>query len=895
MTQSTAQKPQYNKEDNKAVAHTPMMAQYHALKEQYPDSILFYRMGDFYEMFFDDAIAASQCLDITLTKRGKTDGTDIPMCGVPFHSYEPYLAKLIRAGFKVAICEQSETPEEAKKRGGYKALVMRDVVRVVTQGTLTEDTLLSPRDNNYLLSLCDMGGSYGLAWLDVSTGEFLTQQADQNQIAAAIERISPSEILLQDKIASQNFLSHHKNILTPQSSSLFDFQNAQKKLEGLFGVETLESFGALTRPEISAAGALIDYVVRTQKGKLPHIDKIRQMMFGDVMEIDPATRRSLEITRTQQGERRGSLLDCMDKTLTSGGGRLFQSRLSSPLTNLSDIIKRHDEVEFFVKNNDWRDALRNILVSMPDLERALSRLSVGRGGPRDLGIIRDALSISENVRSYLVSANISILQDFTNDLSQNGKTQILKDTLTAGLSDILPFMARDGGFIRDGFAPDLDHLRALQSDSKRMIAALQSKYRDITDINLLKISYNKVLGYFIEIPSRHADKLMVKSDDLSNPFIHRQTLANNARFTTPELSELERDISNAGEKSLALEHKYFDDFLAQIINCSENLGVISRAMAALDVTLSLAELAATENLIRPTIDDSVAFDIVGGRHLVVENALRKLGSSFIPNNCSLNPDQKLWLLTGPNMAGKSTFLRQNALIAIMAQMGSFVPATSAHIGIIDKCFSRVGASDDLARGHSTFMVEMVETATILNQASEKSLVILDEIGRGTSTYDGLSIAWAALEYLHDINKCRAIFATHYHELTSLQSKLKTLQCYSMKVKEWNNDVVFMHEVAKGAADKSYGIHVAKIAGVPSPVIARANEILDRLTNQGSSNPSLRLNDDLPLFHAHKTVNSTTETSILVKRLHDINPDDLTAKEALDILYILKDLAKKQVQ
>lgn len=891
MVRSTALKA--TNDDTATATHTPMMAQYHALKKQYPDMLLFYRMGDFYEMFFNDAIAASECLDITLTKRGKNQGEEIPMCGVPYHSYEPYLAKLIRSGFKVAICEQTETPDEAKKRGGYKALVNRDVIRVVTQGTLTEDTLLSARDNNYIASLCETGGTFGLAWLDVSTGEFLSQSLSKDQISAAIDRINPSELLLQDKLAAQDIFSQQKNILTPQPSSLFDSQNALKRLETLFGVGTLESFGALTRPETAAAGALIDYIARTQKGKMPHIARLRQLSFGDVMDIDPATRRSLELTRTQSGERRGSLLDCIDRTVTGAGARLLQARLSAPLTNLATITKRHDEIELFLKAPDVRDTLLNLLREMPDLERALSRITIGRGGPRDLGMVRDALIIAENLRGRLLLGNRPLLQNFADAIAQTTNTQALKDILNAALDDTLPMNDRDGGFIREGFAPELDHLRSLRDESKRLIAALQSKYREATDINLLKISYNNVLGYFIEVPSRHADKLMVKSTDGSNPFIHRQTLANNARFTTPELSELERDISSAGEKSLAIEQKYFAQFVADVSNVSENLGLISRGVADLDVAISLSVLAKEKNYARPVMDESTSFDIKGGRHPVVEHALQGTGTAFVPNDCTLNPDQKLWLLTGPNMAGKSTFLRQNALIAILAQMGSFVPAESAHIGIVDKCFSRVGASDDLARGRSTFMVEMVETATILNQATPRSLVILDEIGRGTSTYDGLSIAWACVEYLHNINQSRAIFATHYHELTNLQSKLKTLACYSMQVKEWEGDVIFMHAVKAGAADRSYGVHVAKLAGIPDDVIARANEVLELLNSDTKTNPAKRLNEDLPLFSATPKPEAQAKPSEVETRLKDIDPDTLSAKEALDILYALKDLANNK--
>lgn len=877
--------------EDDAPSHTPMMAQYHALKAQYPDCILFYRMGDFYEMFFDDAVKASECLDITLTKRGKNEGNDIPMCGVPFHSYEPYLAKLIRSGHRVAICEQTETPAQAKERGGYKALVNRDVIRVVTQGTLTEDTLLNARENNYLASVCDMSGQYGLSWLDLSTGEFLVQPVAKDQIGAALDRINPSELLLQDKLAMDEAFTQQRDILTPQPSSLFDSQNAQKRLETLFGVGTLESFANLSRAETAAAGALIDYVARTQKGKMPHIFRPRQITFGAVMEIDPATRRSLELTRTQTGDRKGSLLDCIDRTATGAGARLLQTRLSSPLTDLSEISTRHDQVETFANETALRETLRQRLRHMPDVERALSRLTIGRGGPRDLGMIRDALDLIETLRALLLSFGTPVTDHFATILRVDHPCQKIKDTLKSALAETLPMLDREGGFIQTGFAADLDHLRSLRDESKRVIAGLQTKYREDTGINLLKISYNNVLGYFIEVPSRHADPMMVKKENAANPYIHRQTLANNARFTTPELSELERDITSAGEKSLSLEQRLFAQFVGEVCNNSDHLGSLARAIAELDVALSLAELAIELNYTRPIMDSSFSFNIEGGRHPVVEASLHKSGGMFVPNDCNLNPNQKLWLLTGPNMAGKSTFLRQNALIVILAQMGSFVPAKAAHIGLVDKCFSRVGASDDLARGRSTFMVEMVETATILNQATERSLVILDEIGRGTSTYDGLSIAWACVEHLHDVGKCRAVFATHYHELTNLKSKLPTLACHSMQVREWNGDVIFMHAVQPGAADRSYGIHVARLAGLPPAVITRAGQVLELLNKGEHSGALTRLADDLPLFQA-APIATKQSVSELELRLATINPDTLAPREALDLLYELKTLLAK---
>ncbi len=882
--------------------HTPMMAQYLTLKKQYPDCILFYRMGDFYEMFFEDAIQASQTLDITLTKRGKTEGTDIPMCGVPFHSYDSYMAKLIREGFKVAICEQTETPAEAKARAkaagkpASKALVNRDVVRVVTQGTLTEDNLLDARENNYLAALSEIAGQYGLAWLEISTGDFYVQAVHEKLIAPALERINAREILIADKMVQRESLfdifAPYQQIITPLSNSLYDSQNAEKRLETVFGVGTLDAFGAFSRAEISAAGTLIDYVERTQKGKVPHLKRPNQISGGENMEIDAATRRNLELNRTLSGERKGSLLHTIDRTVTASGARALQLRLSAPLTDINALHARQDEVEIFVNQTSLRDSMRDYLKQVPDMERALARLSVDRGGPRDLGALRDGLYAAETIIALLLQTKEAPLKNITQNLKQSNELKKLSDTLRNALKQDLPFLDRDGGFIAADFHARLDELRGLRDDSKRHIAALQAKYREMTGIDTLKVTYNNVLGYFIDVTARHADKLMVKIGDEKqddNPFIHRQTLANNVRFTTPELSELERDLSSAADKVLAIEQEIFSDLVQQVNALSNDIGTVSSALAALDVATALGSLAIEQKYTRPVLDNSLTFKIEGGRHPVVETALAKDSTAFIPNDCDLSENQKLWLLTGPNMAGKSTFLRQNALVTIMAQIGSFVPATNAHIGIVDRLFSRVGAADDLARGQSTFMVEMVETAIILNQATERSLVILDEIGRGTATFDGLSIAWACVEQLHEVNKSRALFATHYHELTSLQERLSTLCCYSLQVKEWEGDIIFTHNVVEGTADKSYGIHVAKLAGLPANVITRAKDVLTNLTTGEGSKNIKNIGNDLPLFTA-QTPAPITPSDVEVK-LAEIDPDSLTPREALDALYALKSTLK----
>ncbi len=871
-----------------AQGHTPMMAQYHVLKSEHSDCLLFYRMGDFYELFYDDAIKAAAILDITLTHRGKSKGDDIAMCGVPYHSYEPYLAKLIEAGQKVAICEQTETPEQARARAkkegrsASKALVNREVVRIVTQGTLTEDNLLDARQNNYLCSICDIAGEYGIAWLELSTGAFIVQTTDEAHLRATLERINPSEILLSDKLAEKHceILSPIEQKLTTQSATLFDSQNAARHLENQFNVATLSSFGNFSRAEISAAGALIDYILRTQKGKIPHIFPPQRLKSGDIMEIDAATAKSLELTRTLSGERKGSLLEVMDYTLTSAGARMLQSYIAAPLADIDMINARLSGVECFFDNMNLRSIIRDFMRGVPDIERALSRISIDRAGPKDLCIIRDGLAQSEIIREELENDNIAqnTFRNMLEKLQQTPELCALQDELMRAIEDNPPLFTRDGGFIKEGYNAKLDELRMLRDKSRQLIAALQEKYQKQTSINGLKIKFNNVLGYFIDISARHADALMVQSAD--NPFIHRQTLANNVRFTTTELSELERDISSAADKIVAIEQDIFTKLAQQIVNLSAKIRVIARIVSAIDVSSSLAELAQNMNYVRPTVDSSTNFEIIEGRHPVVESVLQKQSAPFVPNNCNLNEGQKLWLLTGPNMAGKSTFLRQNALIAIMAQIGSFVPASSAHIGAIDKCFSRVGASDDLARGQSTFMVEMVETAAILNQSTKRSLVILDEIGRGTATYDGLSIAWACVEYLHNKNKCRALFATHYHELTTLEGKLPNLSCHSVQVKEWENNIIFMHKVIAGCADKSYGIHVAQLAGIPNEVTNRANAILAMLQDKAPQHSI----EELPLFSA-KT--AEPKTSELEKTLQNINPDELSPRQALDILYDMK--------
>ncbi|MGF1594926.1 MAG: DNA mismatch repair protein MutS [Kiloniellaceae bacterium] len=870
-----------------------MMAQYLEIKRAHPGCLLFYRMGDFYELFFADAEQAAAALDIALTKRGQHLGEDIPMCGVPVHSADGYLARLIRKGFKVAIGEQMEDPAEAKKRGG-KSVVKRAVVRVVTPGTITEDELLDARAHNYLAALAEAGGELGLAWLDISTGEFLAQPVAAAGLAATLARLAPGELILADRLLERpdaaEALGAFKERLSPLPAARFDSANGARRLEEAFAVKALDAFGAFGRAELAAAGALVDYVALTQKGRLPRLLPPRRLAAGAVMEIDAATRRNLELSEALSGGRAGSLLATIDRTVTGAGARLLATRLAAPLTDPAAIAARLDQVAHFIEAEGLRRDLRGRLRRCPDIERALSRLSLGRGGPRDLAAVRDALAVAGDLRALLQQgAPPPVLTEALGDL---GLHETLIGRLRRALAPEPPLQARDGGAIAAGYDDSLDELRRLRDDSRKLIAGLQRDYAAKSGVNSLKIKHNNVLGYFIEVTPAHADKIVTGGD---SPFLHRQTLASAKRFSTVELSELEQKIASAAERALALEMQLFQDLVGEVLGRAEEIGRAARALAALDVAAALAELAATARWCRPQVDGSTDFHVVAGRHPVVEAALAAAQESgFVANDCRLEDGVggRLWLVTGPNMAGKSTFLRQNALIAVLAQMGSYVPADAARLGVVDRLFSRVGAADDLARGRSTFMVEMVETAAILNQAGPRALVILDEIGRGTATFDGLSIAWACLEHLHEVNRCRALFATHYHELTSLAAKLPSLACHTMRVKEWQGDVVFLHEVTAGAADRSYGIHVARLAGLPQAAIARAEAVLASLEQGEQAGALTRLADDLPLFAATaaKATAPVAKESAAEAALRDVNPDELTPREALELLYRLKALA-----
>lgn len=878
---------------------TPMMAQYLEIKSANPGALLFYRMGDFYEMFFDDAVAAAQALDIALTKRGKHQGEDIPMCGVPVHAAESYLLTLIRKGFRVAVCEQMEDPAAAKKRGS-KSVVRRDVVRLVTPGTLTEESLLEARRHNFLAAFAEVRGEAALAWVDISTGAFRAMGCPGVRLGAELARLAPREVLLNEATERDwaEIVSESGAAVTPLSRASFDSSSAETRLTGLFSVGTLEGFGTFSRAEMSAMGALVDYLEITQKGKLPLLRPPVREAMGGTMQIDAATRRNLELTASLSGGREGSLLAAIDRTVTAAGARLLERRLSSPSRDLPTIHARLAAVRALVGDTGLCAALRDSLRKCPDIDRALSRLGLDRGGPRDLAAIRNGLAQAGDVAGLLGD---DLPQTLTGARAALTGHDELCDLLDRALVAEPPLLVRDGGFIATGFDEDLDEARTLRDEGRGVIARMQAGFVEETGISSLKIKHNNVLGYFIEVTATHAERML--SPPLSDTFIHRQTTANALRFTTVELSELETRILNAGNRALEIEKRLYDSLKTAVLNHAGPAGQAAAALAEIDLATGLADLARGEDWCEPEVDDSRAFAVTGGRHPVVERALRRQGGTpFIANDCDLaeaGSGAAIWLLTGPNMSGKSTFLRQNALIALLAQAGSFVPAASAHIGLVSQLFSRVGAADDLARGRSTFMVEMVETAAILNQADDRALVILDEIGRGTATYDGLSIAWATLEHLHDANRCRALFATHYHEMTALTQKLSGVENATVAVKEWEGDVIFLHEVRKGAADRSYGVQVARLAGLPDSVVERARVVLDALEQgerEGGRSPSALI-DDLPLFSAaaipQPSQSAPEGPAPLDERLSAIHPDELSPREALDLIYELKALARPE--
>lgn len=872
-----------------------MMVQFLALRAQAPgDALLFYRMGDFYELFFDDAVRAAAALDIALTKRGEHAGEPIPMCGVPAATAETYLARLIKAGFKVAVGEQMEDPKAAKARGS-KAVVRREITRVVTPGTLTEDALLDPRAANRIAALARTpAGEAAIAWAEVSTGDFAVCAVQPENVAAELAAMSPAELLIEESRFAEGTLLAPRSTLTPLARTKFDPASAERQLKDQFGVRDLEAFGHFSRAEHAALGALLDYLALSQAGASAKLSPPRQVLQGQVLAVDPATRASLEIDRTLAGSRKGSLLDAIDRTVTAPGARCLAERLARPLTDRDEIESRLDAISFFETNTALRQDIRDRLRAAGDCERALTRLLLGRGGPRDLKALSAALQEGEALCGLLHAQPIDApprqIADGLDALALSDKPDLsaLIHDLEQAIADEPPLLARDGGFIAPDWQAELDETRKLRDESRRVVAGLQQTYAETAGVSSLKVKHNNVLGYFVEVTAKNADALMQ-----DERFIHRQTMANAVRFTTTELAELEARIASAGERALAMELEMFEAFRQRVEAQAETIRTAARAMAEFDVASANAQWAIETSACRPAVENSAVFQVEAGRHPVVEEALERSGEGrFTPNACALDgaggEAPRLMLVTGPNMAGKSTYLRQNALILMLAQAGCFVPAETARIGLADRLYSRVGAADDLARGRSTFMAEMIETAAILNQATARSFVILDEIGRGTATFDGLSIAWSAAEHLHGINACRALFATHYHELTRLADDLDAAGNCSLKAREWKGELVFLHEVGPGAADRSYGIEVARRAGLPPAALSRAQTILDRLEAEGAPAAALA---ELPLFAAAPTPVETGPSAVDL-RLDEIDPDMLSPRDALDVLYALKSLARE---
>ncbi|MFN3521441.1 MAG: DNA mismatch repair protein MutS [Phenylobacterium sp.] len=879
-----------------AAGASPVMAQFFEAKARQPDALVFFRMGDFYELFFEDAVKGAATLGLNLTTRGVHQGEPIPLAGVPVHAAEAYLSKLIRAGFKVAVVEQTEDPAEARKRGS-KAIVRREVVRVVTPGTLTEDGLLDARGANRLAAVAVRAGQAAVASVELSTGEVECLAVGRDGLASALAALGPSEVLVPDRMFADEALSGALKAaggyLQPMAQALAEPSASEARLKRLYGVETLDGFGQLSGAEIAALGLIAAHLESTQAGRMPVLSAPRRAAEADVMSIDPATRASLEIDKSLAGARDGSLLGAIDRTVSAPGARLLAARLARPLLDPAAIDARLDAIDWLLERRALRERLREALKGMGDMARALSRLALGRGGPRDLGCLRDGLAAGRAIAELAarepepldpppaeIAEALSAL-----DPAGNPRLEAFRALMAEGLGEDLPNLARDGGFVAAGVRPELDQARALRDDSRRVIAALEQKLAAESGV-ALKIRHNAVLGYFVEATAKAAEPLM--GPPLNATFIHRQTLANQVRFTTVELAELDARIAQAAERALAIELDTFEAWREAARAVAAEIQAAAEGAARLDVAAGLAEWAEDVGASRPIIDRSTAFEAEAARHPVVEAAVKRAGEAFTPNDCRLDGAgvgaARLSIVTGPNMAGKSTFLRQNALLAVLAQAGCFVPAKRLRLGVVDRLFSRVGAGDDLARGRSTFMLEMVETAAILTQATPRSLVILDEIGRGTATYDGLAIAWACAEALHETNRCRALFATHYHELAVLEGRLAHVANLSLKAKEWNGDLIFLHEAGPGPADRSYGVQVAKLAGVPPAVVVRAREVLDRLEREAGAPAHL---EDLPLFAASAPEPERRGPSPAEEALRALDPDGMSPREAMDALYRLK--------
>ena len=857
---------------------TPAMKQFHHFKQKYPDSVLFFRMGDFYETFFEDAQIVSRVLGLVLTSRGKSGGNPIPLAGLPYHAVDGYLKKMLQAGYKVAVCEQVEDPKKAK------GVVKRDVVRVVTPGTLTDDMLLDAKEDNYLCAVSLGRKDAALSWVDISTGHFYVQQVTESKIVDEVLRLNPREVLLaecrgqlfeaeQKKLAKQ--ISQLSGaVITERPGWFFDPYTAKEKLLKHFQTSTLEGFGIADDFEgVRAAGAILEYLDETQKTALGHITSIRLRQPSQYLQIDPTSLRSLEVLRTIRGESaKGTLLDTVDQTATGMGSRLLRAWMCMPLREAKTIEHRQDAIEELVNDDALCADIRQQFKHIADLERIVARISTYRTTPKDLVALGVTLRTIPQVRGLLEKCGAALLKDLHGRCDSMDE---LADLLERAIVPEPPSHLRDGGVICTGFNEQLDHLRSINKDGKTWLAEYQQREIERTGIDKLKIGFNKVFGYYIELTHAAADRANIPAD-----YVRKQTIKNAERYITDELKKYEEEVLGARDKALELELNLFEQVRDETTKYIRRLQELAQVLAMLDCLASLAYLARQNHYIRPKITDSKELVILEGKHPVLAQTL---GAEFVPNDVNLSDDGKdLGIITGPNMAGKSTYIRQVALLVLLAQTGSFIPAKKARVGIVDRIFTRVGAADELIRGQSTFMVEMTETANILNNATDRSLVILDEVGRGTSTYDGLSLAWAITEHLANTIGCRTLFATHYHELTELGQLLVNVKNLNVAVREWAGDVVFLHKIIAGGTDKSYGIHVAKLAGIPKSILTRSNEILKDLENTfakeaaGEHLSKNKTADEQQLLFVQK------HKSVLDK-LNGLDVNELTPIEAINLL------------
>lgn len=855
---------------------TPMMERYLEVKRQNPGTLLLFRMGDFYELFHEDAEIAARILGITLTSRDKTSSNPIPMAGFPHHSLDNYLYKLIHAGYRASICDQVEDPKKAK------GMVKREVTRVVTPGTLTDDALLDPHENNFLASIYFGKSNIGLAWLELSTGRFLTSNTTAEHLVDELARIHPAEcIFAEGNTALQNAVGHLDTMLTERPPWSFAEGESEKRLLDHFGTKTLEGFNLEAgTPSITAAGALLEYVQDTQKSAIPHINQIEPYERGDRLLIDEATRRSLELTRTiREGKREGSLISVLDETVTSMGARLLTDWIANPLTSLKQIESRHDAVEELSQNPVLCAEVREQLAKTYDLQRLTARIATGRASARDLSFLAQTLALLPKLKAKLSGRKAELLQSLEADIDLCA--EVRSDIETMIIEDP-PLTLNEGGVIRPGFSEELDELRSLSKGGKEWIAGYRNEESERIGIPNLKVGYNKVFGYYLEVSAAHAAKV-------PDHYIRKQTLKNQERYITPELKEYEEKVLKAEDRAVELEQSMFDELRERVAKEAPRTQKTAKILAQIDVLFGLAHLATHAGYTRPEMTEEPVLDIRESRHPVLDR-LQPSGE-FVPNDVLLGePYGRVQIITGPNMAGKSTYIRQAALLTLMAQIGSFIPASEARIGIADRIFARVGASDELSKGQSTFMVEMTEAARILNSASERSLVILDEIGRGTSTYDGISLAWSMTEFLHDKIKARTLFATHYHELTELTQTLKQASNWNVAVHEQDGEIVFLHKIVEGSANKSYGIHVARLAGIPDQVIQRANQILstlekDHIDETGQTTIPPRI--DRKSSHQQLSLFGNTAHPVL-DEIRDLNVDEMTPLAALEELYRIRE-------